>query len=62
MVQKTEFQVSKDLLNRAGFLTIDRREEIRPQRTTAELEAEIKRLFGTEQKWNCCSGRSPLMI
>ena len=27
---------------------IDRREEIRPQRTPAELEAEIKRLVGTE--------------
>ena len=38
----------KDLLDRAGFRPIDRREEIRPQRTPAELEAEIKRLVGTE--------------
>ena len=38
----------KDLLDRAGFRPIDRREEIRPQRTPAELEAEIKRLAGTE--------------
>ena len=42
------FQASKDLLDRAGFRPIDRREEIRPQRTPAELEAEIKRLVGTE--------------
>ena len=39
-----KFQASKELLDRAGFRPIDRREEIRPQRTTAELEAEIKRL------------------
>ena len=45
-----KFQASKDLLlDRAGFLSIDRREEIRPQRTPAELEAEIKRLVGTEK-------------
>ena len=44
-----KFQASKDLLDRAGFRPIDRREEIRPQRTTAELEAEIKRLVGTEK-------------
>ena len=43
-----KFQASKDLLDRAGFRPIDRREEIRPQRTPAELEAEIKRLVGTE--------------
>ena len=41
-----KFQASKDLLDRAGFRPIDRREEIRPQRTPAELEAEIKRLVG----------------
>ena len=41
-------QTSKDLLDHAGFRPIDRREEIRPQRTPAELEAEIKRLVGTE--------------
>ena len=39
----------KDLLDRAGFRPIDRREEIRPQRTPVELEAEIKRLVGTEK-------------
>ena len=39
----------KDLLDRAGFRPIDRREEIRPQRSPAELEAEIKRLVGTEK-------------
>ena len=44
-----KFQAAKDLLDRAGFRPIDRREEIRPQRTTAELEAEIKRLFGSEK-------------
>ena len=38
----------KDLLDRAGFRPIDRREEIRPKRTPEELEAEIKRLVGTE--------------
>ena len=43
-----KFLASKDLLDRAGFRPIDRREEIRPQRTPAELEAEIKRLVGTE--------------
>ena len=44
-----KFHASKDLLDRAGFRPIDRREEIRPQRTTAELEAEIKRLVGIEK-------------
>ena len=44
-----KFQASKDLLDRAGFRPIDRREEIRPQRSPAELEAEIKRLVGTEK-------------
>ena len=28
-----KFQASKDFLDRAGFLPVDRREEIRPQRT-----------------------------
>ena len=32
-----KFQASKDLLDRVGFRPIDRREEIRPQRTPAEL-------------------------
>ena len=44
-----KFQAAKDLLDRAGFRPIDRREEIRPQRTPAELEAEIKRLVGSEK-------------
>ena len=44
-----KFQASKDLLDRAGFRPIDRREEIRPKRSPAELEAEIKRLVGTEK-------------
>ena len=43
-----KFQASKDLLDRAGFRPIDRREEIRSQRTPEELEAEIKRLVGSE--------------
>ena len=43
-----KFQASKDLLDRVGFRPIDRREEIRPQRTPEELEAEIKRLVGSE--------------
>ena len=43
-----KFQASKDLLDCAGFRPIDRIEEIRPQRTPEELEAEIKRLVGTE--------------
>ena len=44
-----KFQASKDLLDRAGFRPVDRREEIRPQRTSTELEAEIKRLVGSEK-------------
>ena len=44
-----KFQASKDLLDPAGFRPIDRREEIQPQRTPAELEAEIKRLVGIEK-------------
>ena len=44
-----KFQASKDLLDRAEFRPVDRREEIRPQRTPAEHEAEIKRLVGTEK-------------
>ena len=44
-----KFQASKDLLDRAGFRPVDRREEIRTQRTPAELEAEIKHLVGTEK-------------
>ena len=44
-----KFQATKDQLDRAGFRPIDRREEIRPQRTPAELEAEIKHLVGTEK-------------
>ena len=44
-----KFQASIDLMDRAGFRPIDRREEIRPQRTPAELEAEIKRLVGSEK-------------
>ena len=44
-----KFQSSKDLLDCAGFRPIDRREEILPKRTTAELEAEIKRLVGIEK-------------
>ena len=44
-----KFQAAKDLLDRAGFRPDDRREEIRPQRTPAELEAEIKHLVGTEK-------------
>ena len=43
-----KFQASKDLLDRAGFRPFDRREEIRPKRTPAELEADIKRLVGSE--------------
>ena len=44
-----KFQASKDLLDRAGFRPIDRREEIRPQRTPAELEAEMIHLVGSEK-------------
>ena len=44
-----KFQASKDLLDRAGFRPMDRREEIRPQRTPAELEAEMIHLVGTEK-------------
>ena len=44
-----KFQASKDLLDRAGFRPVDHREEIRPQRTPEELEAEIKRLVGSEK-------------
>ena len=44
-----KFQAAKDLLDRAGYRPIDRREEIRPQRSKEELEAEIVRLVGTEK-------------
>ncbi len=44
-----KFQASKDLLDRADFSPVDRREEIRAQRIPAELEAEIKSLVGTEK-------------
>ena len=44
-----KFQASKDLLDRAGLRPIDRREEIRPQRTPAELEAEMIHLVGSEK-------------
>ena len=44
-----KFQASKDLLDRAGFRPIDRREEIRPQRTMVEIEAEMIRLVGAEK-------------
>ena len=44
-----KFRASKDLLDRAGFRLIDRREEIRPQRTPAKQGAEIKHLIGTEK-------------
>ena len=47
-LDSVKFQASKDLLDRAGFRPVDRREEIRPQRTPEELEAEIKRLVGSE--------------
>ena len=43
-----KFQAAKDLLDRAGFRPIDRREEIRPQRSQEELEAEIVRLVGAD--------------
>ena len=44
-----KFQASKDLLDRAGFRPVDHREEIRPQRTPAELEAEMIHLVGSEK-------------
>ena len=44
-----KFQAAKDLLDRAGYRPIDRREEIRPQRSPEELEAEMVRLVGTEK-------------
>ena len=44
-----KFQAAKDLLDRAGFRPIDRREEIRPQRSPEELEAKLKSLVGTEK-------------
>ena len=44
-----KFQASKDLLDRAGFRPIDRREEILPQRSQEELEAEMVCLVGTEK-------------
>ena len=44
-----KFQASKDLLDRAGFRPVDRREEIRPQRTMVEIEAEMIRLVGAEK-------------
>ena len=44
-----KFQAAKDLLDRAGFRPVDRREEIRPQRSPEELEAEMVCLVGTEK-------------
>jgi hypothetical protein len=44
-----KWQASKDLWDRAGRRPMDRREEIRPQRTPEELEAEIKSWVGTEK-------------
>ena len=44
-----KFQASKDLLDRAGFRPVDRRDEIRPQRTMVEIEAELVRLIGPEK-------------
>jgi len=44
-----KFQAAKDLLDRAGFRPVDKREEIRPQRSPEELEAEMVRLVGTEK-------------
>ena len=44
-----KFQAAKDLLDRAGYRPIDRREEIRPQRSPEELEAKLKSLVGTEK-------------
>ena len=44
-----KFQASKDLLDRAGFRPVDRREEIRPQRTMVEIEAELVCLIGPEK-------------
>ena len=43
-----KFQAAKDLLDRAGYRPIDRREEIRPQRSKVELEGEIFRLVGAD--------------
>ena len=43
-----KFQAAKALLDRAGFRPIDRREEIRPQRSKEELEVEIVRLVGAD--------------
>ena len=39
----------RDLLDRAGFRPIDRREEIRPQRSKEQLEAEMIHLVGPEK-------------
>ena len=44
-----KFQAAKDLLDRAGYRPVDRREEIRPQRSPEELEAKLKSLVGTEK-------------
>ena len=40
---------SRDLFDRASFRPIDRREEIRPQRTMVEIKAEMIRLVGAEK-------------
>ena len=44
-----KFQAAKDLLDRAGYRPVDRREEIRPQRSPEELEAKLISLIGTEK-------------
>ena len=43
------FQAAKDFLDRAGFRPIDQREEIRPQRSKEQLEAEMIHLVGPEK-------------
>ena len=44
-----KFQAAKDLLDRAGFRPVDKREKIGPKRPPAELEAEMIRLVGAEK-------------
>ena len=47
-----KYQACKDPLDCSGFCPIEPREEIWPLPTPAELEAEIKRLVGTEKSGN----------
>ena len=54
-----KFQASKDLLDRAGFRPIDRREEIRPQRSLQNSKQRLKDWLVLKLP-NCYIGRKSM--